>query len=276
MKKSSPKEYPNIFTRFFYAWGNPHFLEKTVMKEKTSGRTWGFWFFWNTILTLTITVGLWTLSLSPIAELEKEAQASLPEFTAEMKDGTLSTDLPEPYVLHEQKEGETTLFVIDTKTQTYNQESLANYEVGLIIKSDRVIIKEQAAEYKTIAFNEFGEENIDFTLTKATMFDAWEEYKTAIIATLFTIFGVFLWIFLALIRLITALFWALIFWAAGSLAKIKGWSFGKSYLSVLNLYFIPLILETILLILGVKFMFSTLIFFSLVFGLNFWKMKKAK
>ena len=276
MKKSNTKGYSNLFTRFFYAWGSPHFLENTVMKEKTSGRTWGFWFLWNTILTLIIIVGAWAISLFAMPELQEEVQSALPEFTMEMKDNILSTDLPEPYVIHEETQSDSTLFVVDTKGETYTQESLSAYNSGAIIKAYEIILKEGPGEYKTIPFSELGEEPINFTFTKGNLFEVWEEYQGLALAIIFAIFGVILWIFLALIRLAIALWWALVFWAVGSLVKIKDWGFEKSYLSVLNLYFIPLILEIILLFAGVDFMFSTLIFFSIVFGFNFWKMKKSK
>ena len=82
-----------------------------------------------------------------------------------------------------------------------------------------------------------------------------------------------IYIWLVLFRLVSALFWALIFWVVGSVLNIKRWDYGTSYLAVMNFYAIVLIIESFLFYVWQIPPFSTFIIFAILFGLNFWHLK---
>ncbi len=275
MSQQSNESVPsvNVFKRFGLIW-TPTFLKQVLYPEqdKAVGRTWAFWFLWNSLAALAVTVVLWfVFAQSWVNWVEKEWWSTVPEFEAEVKDGVFSTNLPQPYVIFDEV-GEA-LVVIDTEGKTYNEASLKKYEGGLVVTAEKMIGKEQTGEQRIFTFADFEE---DVTFNKADAEKGWYMVKPRIMAFAGIIVFFGLWFWLCVIRLLSAVWWALVFWAVGAMCRIPEWSFGKSYLSVMNFYIMALIFETGLLLIGVGVVpFSTLLVFSLVFGVNFYAFKQA-
>lgn len=263
----------NVWARMGHVWTNLNFI-KTVLypeKDKVVSRTWIFWFVWNTILAVVLSVAVWfVFAQSGIKWIENEWWSTVPDFQAQVEDGVFSTNLPQPYVIFEEA-GEA-LIVIDTDETVYSEESLRDYRGGLVVTANEMIAREETGEYRIVNFSEF-EANLAFT--KADVATFWYASKPTFIGIAIAVVFVGLWFWLCVLRLISAAWWALVFWSIGAMASIPNWTFGKSYLSVLNFYSIPLVFEAGLLLIGVGILpFSTLLVFGFVFGVNFYNFKK--
>ena len=274
-KKISEPVLPkiNVWARMGYVWTNLSFL-KTVFypeQDKAVSRTWVFWFTWNTIAAVILTIGVWfTFAQSAVSWVENEWWITVPDFEAQIEDGVFSTNLPQPYVIFEEA-GEA-LVVIDTAELEYNEESLKGYQGGVVITASEFIAREETGEYRKFSFSEVEE---DFTFTKADMETFWYAAKPRLIGVAIGFIFVGLWFVLCIWRLLTAAWWALVFWIIGLMASTPEWTYGKSYLSVLNFYVIPLVFESVLLLIGVGALpFSTFLVLGLVFGVNFYNLKK--
>ncbi len=274
-KKVSEPATPkvNVWSRMGHVWTNLSFLKTVLYPEngKAVSRTWIFWFTWNTIAAVILTIGVWfTFTQSVVSWIENEWWSTVPDFEAQVEDGVFSINLPQPYVVFDDL-GEA-LVVIDTQQVEYNEDSLKGYPGGLVVTAEKFIGKKQTGEYQEVYFSEF-EENITFT--KADIETFWYGAKPRLIGVAIGFIFVGLWFVLCIWRLLTAAWWALVFWLIGLMASTSEWTYGKSYLSVLNFYVIPLVFESVLLLIGVGVIpFSTLMVFGLVFGTNFYNLKK--
>lgn len=274
MKKELPPiELPkvNVWNRMLHVWTNPSFI-KTVLyceQEKAVSHTWVFWFVWNSLFAVAGTVAVWFLFAQPgITWLEKDWWSTVPAFEGQVIDGVFSTTLPEPYIVYQDEEF---LAVIDTQQVEYTEAILANYAVGVLITADKMIVREDTGEYRSFNFSEAEE---DFKFTKADFESGYYSAKSMLVAFGVGIAFVSIWFWLCLLRLISSAWWALIFWGVGRMLKVPHWTYGKSYLSVLNFYVVPLVFETLLLVLAIGILpFSTLLVLALVFGLNFYSFK---
>lgn len=261
----------NVWHRMIHVWTNPSFIKTILFSEqgKAVSRTWSFWFVWNSLFAVVGTVAVWFLVAQPgLNWLEKEWWNTVPAFEAQLTDGVFSTNLPEPYIIYEDEEF---LAVIDTQQREYREEILANYSGGILVTAEKVVVRENTGEYRSFNFSKV-EDN--FSFTKADLEMGYYKTKPTLLGTGIGMVFAALWFWLCLLRLISSAWWALIFWGIGLLSKVNGWTYGKSYLSVLNFYVIPLVFESLLLMLGIGVLpFSTLMVFLLIFGLNFYSFK---
>ena len=258
---------PTVFNRFLSIW-KPDFFKEVLLKEKSSTPTWKFWFLWNSLLAVIATVFISLVVFSVWEKVEQEFIPSLEDFEIEMKDGQLTTTFSEPLLW----EDEGFIVALDTQGIEYDESVLHEYQEGFFITGDKLVVKDGATgDYEVLPYSDF---DAHFTLSKTTIVTWLNEnhgfIKTVIISVVFFL----LWFFLNILRLVTALWWAFLFWIVGRLAGIKKFDFRTSYFAVLNLYFIPLILEGLLLINGVFIPFGTTILFGILFGMNFWTLKQ--
>ena len=273
MPKSNNPSVPqiNVFERMFHVWTNFSFLKEVLYaeKDKAVGRSWGFWFLWNTIIAVVVTFGFYFVyAQSWINWVEQDWWGTVADFEMTLEDGEFSTNLPEPYVFFDD---DGALVVIDTQEQQYNEESLREMRGGLVITKDKMIAKEQTGEFQSFYFDEFEE---DFTFTKADVTAGYYELKPRLMSWVIGIFFFGVWFWLCIWRILTATWWALVFWGIGNMVGIPDWTYPRSYFAVLNFYVIPLTFELILIFVGVGLVsFSTLLAFGLVFGLNFYAFK---
>jgi hypothetical protein len=262
----------NLWQRMLQIWTNTAFIKTVIYpeKDKTVGRTWLFWFVWNTLIAIGLTVLVWFVFLLPgVTWVEDEWWNTVPDFEVAVNEGVFSTNLPQPYILY--NDPNDALVVIDTEALEYSEASLVDYPGGVVISADKIVVKDETREYRSVLFSEF-EEDVSLTKNQTEMF--WYESKTNLMAWAAVFIFIGMWVWLCLFRLLTALWWAWIFWSLGALAKVPNWNFTKSYMSVLNFYTIPLVFELGLLLIGVGLLpLSTLLVFSLVFGVNFYAFK---
>lgn len=275
-RKSKNQNFPNFLIRLWHVWANFRFLKNILTQEKTSGKTWAFWFFWNSAFALVFTVALYFFGVkfadSFVLEQMEQVPADL-EFT--MKDGFLRSNMEEPLIIQE----EGTTIAIDLKKQKFSEDNLPGTE-GLFIFEDR-FISQRGVKREEVIFADIVAQNPElsgqeFTIDKATAKNFWQENKTTIYNYATVLAFIFIWIWLCLIRLLAALWWALIFWLYAKIWGIQNFDYGTSYLSVLSFYSIPLAFETVFLISGVLIPFSTIILFALIFSLNFYYIKKVE
>jgi len=264
----------NIFSRFGAIFC-PNFLQ-ILISEKKSGPTWRFWFFWTFIFSIIATIFL-VIFINPflnegisVVKIKIE-ELNIGNFEIEIKDGELKTkNLEEPIFFEFEESGEDSVIVIDTLGQKYTEDILQNYSRGFFINSQKFVGKKNQFETRNFDFSKIQ----NFTITRDEIFDFFEELLPKIKIFLYLFLFVILWIFISLIHLLFAIFWAFIFWIAGLIFNIKNFSYGTSYLAVLNFYFIIFIIKIILSFLPFNFPFLSFILFSIVFGINFYHLKK--
>ena len=223
----------NVFNRLGHVWTNLNFLGLVLYPEggRAAPRTWGFWFLWNTVAAIIITAGLVWLGLKPLLEkLETEAWPQVPDFELTVIDGLLTTNLPEPYVIYEDEE---TLVVIDTAETQYTEAVLKNYDGGLFVNAEKLVGKEDSGEYRSFYFAEFGE---DFAFTRQDIENFWQESQSVLFGIGLSVVFVLVWLWLCVWRLLTAVWWALVFWGVGNLYGLKDWSFGRRLRTIFSFY----------------------------------------
>jgi len=273
-KNNTPKTEENlgIFSRFVAVWTHPNFLSDTILKEKSSGKTWGFWFFWNTVVVLILALSLWVSFSGPTNKFVQNTLNELPISEISLIDGEFSM-IPDTPITWTTPDSNDYGIFIDISGNTYDREVLKKYHSGLWMDSKEIFIKD-AKSYESIFFHEIPE---NFSLTSQETKVFWEEYHSEIFKILALIAFVLLWIFVCLFRLLIALWWSFLVWLGGKIFDIPDLDFGKSYLAVMHFYLVPLIIESALFFgFGFAFPYSTTLFLFLIIGLNFWYIKKGQ
>jgi hypothetical protein len=256
----------NIFERVIAIW-KPDFLKK-FKDEKKIGRSWGFWFFWNTVFTIAATLYV-VGSLSGVKDVIED---EFPDGKFIVEDGVLRTEgVKDPYKT-ELDDGY--MLIIDTKGEKYDEDILDEYSDGLFIDSERIISKQN--DYKTQEFT-FDKLDGDTELSKEKIVDWMEDHKVFLYGMALLGIFVILWLLYTLLRLITALWWAFIIWIVAMVTGVKEYQdFGRCYLAILHLYFVHLVLVggILILLLGVVPWYISWLVFGVFIGLNFWQLKQ--
>ncbi len=171
------------------------------------------------------------------------------------------------------------VIVIDTKEQSVSLDDVEDFQNVFFLLHDKFIIKDsdekktEIVVFKDIFEKEDPEISLPFTLNLNTISEA----KDLIIKIFFFFLLFFMgvtYVILAGFRLISALFWALIFWAVGAVAEIKDWNFEKSFMTMLHFSFITMLLFPIGALLGLSMFWNALVILLLLFGANFYEMKR--
>ncbi len=174
------------------------------------------------------------------------------------------------------------VFVLDTKERFVTLEDSENFENAIFVLHDKFIAKtEENGKTEIISFQDIfskaQEEGEKFTLPYTLNIDSFSELKEVLSGIFFVliaiVFGI-AYLFLAGFRLISVLFWTLIFWAIGAIAKVKEWNFEKSFMAMLHFSFVTLLLFPLGVMLGLSMFLSTFILLALLFGMNFYTLKK--
>ena len=255
------------FNRFSQIW-LPDFFKEVLLKEKSSASTWKFWFLWSTLFTVVATIIFSLGTFSAQKEFEETFLPTLDDFEIELKNNQLSTTFSEP-VLWEDDE---LAVILDTQKIQYDETVLQNYKEGFFITENKILIKDgNSGTYETVFFEAF---ETDFTLSKVGLQEWFDTYRQTIKWAAVGVFFFGIGLSLHIYCLLTAFFWGGVFWGVGKMVDIKHFSFWMSYRAVLNLYFIPLLFESLLFINGAHIPFFTPLLFCLLFGMNFWILKE--
>ena len=175
------------------------------------------------------------------------------------------------------------VFVLDTKEHFATLADTQNFKNAIFLLHDKFIIKTvENGKTEVMAFDEILSESLkedaEFSLPFTLNVDSFSELKEVLSGVFFVILLVVFslaYLFLAGFRLVSTLFWTLIFWAIGAIFKIKEWSFEKSFMAMLHFSFVTLLLLPLGLILGLSMFWSTSIILVLLFGMNFYKIKRT-
>lgn len=268
-----------VLKRFVEIW-KPDFIHNltTSKKEKNLNTTIWFWVL-NGFLGAFLLTGVFVvfgfifkIGLPEMIRDFSREVGIVDEMGINFEDGVLSTqNINEPIFYEE----EGFLFILDTKTSEYDDPSmLKDYDSGIILLKDKAYGKDdEDLGFGTAIYKD--EEIPNFSMN----FGELKEYINLyfpifILAVAFVVFIV-TFLILTVFRLITALWWALILFILSLIMKNEV-SYGKAYESVLNLYFIPLLLEISLFFMGWSFKFSTLLIFLVLFLVNLFHIKNNK
>ena len=258
-------ENSSIFRRFVEIL-KPNFLANNF-HELDSSQTWKFWFLSNTIFTLIITVVASFGIYKFINESANYLQTKYPDAEISVKDGKISTaGLQEPVYV---KNKDNSIFVLDTKGEKYDASVLNDVSSGVFISANKIYNKKNPVEIQQYDLSQIKN---NFTFTQNDIQENIWRLKLAIILMVF----VFAWIYLNAFRLVSALWWALIFWILGLIMRVKEMNFAKAYFAILNFYIIPLALTGLILMFGVSVPFLTFIIFTIIFILNYLNLKKQQ
>ncbi len=261
----------NIIQRAKSVW-KPDFLFLFVESEKKSHQiTWLFW-----IVTGLIVATIWTLSItyfvhSAFPDVIDGINQNIPDGAhLALVDGTLLIEgIEQPYVV----EGDGNVLIIDTEGATYSPESLNAYTSAVLVTKEGIYQKEDRIRSREFSFAEAK----DLTYSKEQLMGLIERSRSMIMIG--GAIGIFLVMILNLLvfRLLSALWWALILMLIAMFFGMKE-KFSTYYFVVLNLYFVPLILEGVLVIFGVGIPFFTTLIFMILFFMNLlhWKKKQDR
>ncbi|PCI24828.1 hypothetical protein COB57_03605 [Candidatus Peregrinibacteria bacterium] len=254
----------SVFSRFVAVW-KPSFL-KSFLKEKGVAGVWKFWFFWTVALALIATIFLSFAMKSAVEEVIVEMTEKAPEFEITLQDGVLSTkNIPEPLIYEDGEE----VFILDTSGAFSAAELLKGYDKGVAITDQEALSKKNQFRSDLIPFSEI---EGGFSLSKE---DVLHFMNTQPIVLFLSVFAFCFLVFVAsFFSLLSALWWAFLVWLVGDvMLKIKGFTFSRAYLLVLQLYIPVMIIDNIV---GMMIPFASTLLFTLFAGMNFWDIKNNK
>lgn len=261
----------NVFARFIEIF-KPSFL-KNLIKENKPSKSWLFWFLSNTLFAILISFFIFSDLKSFVNEAKKGINQELPDGEIIMENQSLRTQgVDEPLFFHESEED--VVFILETQTEQYSKEDLKEYSMGFLFTEDTMYFKNEGSnKIEQLPYMEAGIS--DFVLSRESVLDFIDNSKSAFVTVLGIIAVIVFWLWISVIRLAFAAWWALIFWIMGLIFNVRNFTFGKSYLAMLNLYFIPLLLEWLLKrFLNFKFPFETFTILLIVFIINLYHLKK--
>lgn len=264
----------SIFQRAKDVW-KPDFLDHFVKsKSKSHKITWLFWIVSGTLIAIIWSATLAFYVHNAFPKVESGIDNAIPDGTSlSITNGVLAIEgFEQPYII-EDDEGAGSVLIIDTHKETYSQEDLDAYPAAVLVTKDGVYQKEDKVRSRHFSFSEV--EN--FTYSKNELMTLIASARG--ITVFFVAVATFLVLVIALVvfRLLSALWWALILMLCAALFGMKE-SFVTYYFAVLNFYFIPLVIEGILLLFGIGIPFITTIIFLILFIMNLmhWKKKNEK
>jgi hypothetical protein len=263
-----------LLNRFVDIW-KLDFLAKFFAKEKEDNKTtlW-FWLISNLVVALAVSVSFcWFLCTSG-DDLIKIIDENVPDDASiVVTDGHLITEnIEEPFFREitasesGSNYGGNFVVIIDTHSTAYDITSLDEYDSGIIVMGDRLYVKDDS-EFNSVIFSEVP----NFSLNKNEIITFVENYFVFPFSILVTIaVGLFMFVWFAGFRLISAFWWALLLFILILIFDIKE-SYITTYKAVLNLYFIPTLVLFLIGIIGLNMpMMTTLIFIAVFIGNLIW------
>jgi len=296
-----------LWSRFIHIV-RPDFVQR-LNTDNSTNKSWGFWFLSNflVIAILTIGIGIFTkpyvdnfpnnivdtIPAETVIQADNQANISVQDlirnFEIELHDNQLTlTNIPDPAVIVFDEDTETAtlkdsardiskyapVIIIDTKGDKFDPNVATNFDQGAFLFGDQIIIREgKKAETTTIYFADIGE---NFVLNYDIIKNHSGDLKYTIFYWVLGLLALFGYLFLAGVRLLSALLWGLLFWGIGSLIQIKDWTFEKSLMAVLHFMLLTLIVFITIFLTGADIPGHALILLVLLFGMNFWHIKHSK
>ena len=249
----------------------PDFLKKLLQMDNQK-TTWSFWFFYNSIVAIFFSI-VAAFMLGQFLDKGLEYFAiNYPQARVTLENGKLSTEgFNEPIFFADEK----SVFIVDTKGEKYESSILDNYSAGSFIGATKIYYKTGGPSIETRVYD-LSKIEQNFSLTQQEFNREIKGHSAKIYWIVFALFFVWTMIFLAGFKLISALWWALLFWVFAMILGIKELDFKKTYYAVLNFYLIVLLFQGLCLFTQINFPFSTTLVFVFLFGLNFLKIKRDR
>jgi len=263
----------NVVQRAIDVW-KPNFIKKTLSQsEKSQKTTWLFWFITSALAAIIWAVFIASWIAREIPGVIESVDSFIPQDAKiQIVEGKLSTQNIEPFKEEiNAEDGGKALFIIDTRENSeFTLEVLESYENGALVLQDKFYLK-NGNEIKTEGFESFP----DFSYTKEQFMQFINAQKNTVIGG----FGVLIFIsmfgVLAGVRLLIALWWTAVFMLLGKLFGMQA-KWNEMYFIILNLYFIPLVIEGILLLMNIHIPFITTLLFIALFTFNKVEWNKEK
>ncbi|MBD3299752.1 MAG: DUF1189 domain-containing protein, partial [Candidatus Moranbacteria bacterium] len=243
-------------------------------EEKNHLSSWAFWFLSNTLVTLIVGIYLFFAINKGILEFELFLRDEIGQAQVTLEDGVLrTTGLEEPFIFESKEEN--SVFIVDTKSDQYQEDFLKEYDQGFILKDRIFYSKNNKFEpVSAIPYTEMGQK-VEFNITKQKVLDWVRENRNVFISIALVIAICVIWLFFNLLRLLSALWWAFVLWIMALIFNIRNFTYKVSYLAVLNLLFVPLVIELLLKILfNFWFPFETFTICVILFIINLYKLKQ--
>ena len=314
VKKVNPakKSEMGLFARFWRVL-TPSFLTD-LGTQKSQGKSWGFWFLSNLFLVLVPVIAFFAFSGSFFAEFPENLVDKIPsseeivldngetfnvkslirnfELTLD-KNGKLSSkNIPDPLIIVGSEDNGAAYtsfksvpdnfaefaFVMDTKGTLYLENQDKNFASYFYFLQDKAIIHDgRKGETQEVIYKDLIKDMEISELPKTFNFESLKgsrKFMASFVAGIVVVLSFFLYLFLAIFRLVNALFWALVFWAIGAIAQVKNWDFEKSFMAMLHFSFISMIFVPLAFIFDIAVIWYAFIVFGILFGMNFWEMEK--
>jgi len=260
-----------ILNRFIDIW-KLDFLTKFLSQAKDDNKTtiW-FWIISNFVLTLLVVGQVLFFLIGAPDEIGGAIEKNVPDGARiTITDGQLTTEnIDEPFFREVDANNEGVKYdkklaiVIDTHTQSFDITALDEYEEGAVVLGDRAYIK-NGTKINQLIFTDVP--NLSFSKDDALTFVD-KYFLFPIIVFLVIFIGVVIFFYFAVMRLISAFWWALMLFIIMRIFDVKS-EYMTAYKAVLNFYFIPTLAVLALDVVGFNIPFVTTIIFIAIFIAN--------
>lgn len=266
-----------LLHRFVDVWKLDFLAEFFAGKKDDNKTTILFWITSNILVTIILSVSFCFFLYNSSSELIKAIDENVPENARiTITDGQLTTEnIDEPFFREvnahndENNYDGSYVVIIDAHSDTYDITSLDEYRGGIIVVGDRAYIKD-GAEFNHIIFSDVP----NFSVGKSDVISFVDQYFLFPFSVVLTLVaGIFMFIWFAGFRLISAFWWALMLFVLLKIFDLKE-GYMTSYKAVLNFYFIPTVAVFIIGLVGVHVPLLTTLIFIAVFIANLIWIKK--
>ena len=266
-----------VLRRFVDVW-KLDFLAKFFAGEYRDTRTTiVFWILSNIfvvfIFTVQIFFGLMIMREGLVNGIQKNVNDGA---SVAFLDGQMTIEnVEDPFfreikATNEDGKGANFVVIIDQRADTYDLNALDEYVSGVIFLHDRAYMKD-GSDITQMLYADLP----NFSLSKEQLLGYVDRYYTFPLSVGITIVvGIFMLFFLLCLRTIGALWWALMLYVIGLVMNVH-MAYGVAYKSTLNLYFVPMIVVTLVTVFtGTQIPLLTTVIFIAVFVANLLWFKK--
>lgn len=259
----------NIWRRGIDVW-KVDFLARFIGGLHKDVRTtvW-FWVTINCAFAVVVSMGVLFGLLSSKPMLQEFVRTAIPDgATIAVQDGTLTLhniDDPSLQTLRYEESSATkteAVLIVDTHGETYNLATLDDYEQGMALFAHKAYVKD-GRKIEEVNYSDVP----NFQVSKDAA-EAWvNRYFIPVVILIAVIVVVILVVMLTILHALFALWWALLLLVTGYIMHVR-MPYRIAYMSVLNMYFVPLSVQVVLLVAGVEIAYVTFAIFMAVFIAN--------
>ncbi len=259
-----------VFQRFVDIWKMDFLVTFVSEKHRHTKTTVGFWIVSNFFIAALLAGNFamyFATADDKISDVITEYVPQDAKIT--MSGGQLYTEnIDEPFfreiTAENDEQSERMVFIVDTKSHGHDITSLDEYAGGVLVLQDRVYGKD-GSEINHMLFADVPD--FSFTREQVLAFIAKNATWFVVLVT-FLVFCMMM-LYFSVLRLVSALWWALLLWLCSRIGNYP-LSYGVSYKAILNFYFIPTLVVSIVSLVGLFTLpLMTTVIFVLIFVGNF-------